>query len=80
MSIIFYGKEFKYSDKIPIIDENDIRVFSKDYTKKQMIEIMETHKLNIPETTKENIKAIFTEYSILKAFEDFGIITNMASK
>lgn len=83
MSIVFYNKKFEYSDKIPLVNENDIKIFSSRLNKKQMYEIMKHHGVELQEIgkiMKKELSKIFTQYSFLRSREDWGIITDVARK
>lgn len=76
----FYGVEFKYVDSIPEITSDDIRIFSSHRTKKDMINIMQRSGIKLDNMLKQKVAKIFTQFSIIKTQNEFGIITDIASK
>ncbi len=81
MSIVFYNKIFKYSDEVPIVNDDDIHIFSSRGSKKEMIFKMQNCGMKIPDDyNKKSVAKVFTQYRLLCANEDFCIITNVTKK
>ena len=81
MSLVFYNRVFKYSNEVPIVNEDDIRIFSSRESKKEMIIIMQNHGMRIPDDyNRKSVAKVFTQYRLLCANEDFCIIANVARK
>lgn len=81
MSVVFYNKIFKYSDEVPTVNDGDIHIFSSGESKKRMIVIMQHHGMRIPDDYNRNsVAKVFTQYRLLRANEDFCIISNVARK